>query len=509
MKLSATSKRIIVEISCLLYVFLFIYAAVSKLIDFENFQIQLGQSPLLSEQAGIISWLVPLFEIIIALALFIPRLRTVGLYLAFALMVMFTVYIIIILNFSSFVPCSCGGILEKMGWTEHLIFNVSFILLALIALTIQRKQTDFQKNSLTKFKSFIISIIGVFTASTVFVIALYMLSEEKIHRNNSFLRRYPPHPVTLIKGVNIKYNSYYIAGMSGDRIFLGNTSAPTHVISIDTMLTDIKTFKLQLDNSQKITFYSPQLRIHDSNFFLIDGDVPVIFKGNISDWKAQLYWKGNGNTFSQVESVSPTQFVFRSLDKISNQNVIGRIDLKNPDTLKTSDKLLQKQIDGIFDTDGMLRYNPELDRLVYVYFYRNEFLIADTNLKLDYRGHTIDSIKKASIKIVSKNSGQVTTLAERPIIVNQHSCSSGKYLFIKSDRLGRFEPEEMLKDASIIDVYDLEKQTYKFSFYLYDYKTEKIRSFQIYKNILIGLSEHYLVLYRLQPLNFDLKEITN
>lgn len=498
-------RTILIETFCLLYVLLFIYAAVSKIIDFENFQIQLGQSPLLSAFAGTIAWLVPVSEIIISVTLFIPRLRTVGLYAALSLMIMFTVYIFIILNFSSFVPCSCGGVLEKMGWTEHLIFNICFIILALVALTIERQQTDFQKNNPIKFKSFIIPIAGIFIVSTVFVTALYLLSEEKTHRNNSFLRRYPPHPVTLIKGTNIKYNSYYIAGTSGDRIYLGNTSAPTHVISIDTMLTDIKTFKLQLNNSQKITFYSPQLRIHHPYFFLIDGNVPVIFRGAISDWKADLYWKGNDNTFSQVESVSPTQFIFRSIDKNSNENVIGRIDFKNPDTIKTTTQLLKKQIDGIFDTDGMLRFNSKQNRLIYVYYYRNEFLTADTNLKLDYHGHTIDTINKAVIKIASKNSGQVKTLAEKPIIVNQHSYSSGKYLFIKSDRLGRFEPEEMLKDASIIDVYNLDKQTYEFSFYLYDYKNEKIRSFQIYKNILIGLSEHHLVLYRLQPINFELE----
>src|SRR5690606_11231000 len=125
-------------------------------------------------------------------------------------------------------------------------------------------------------------------------------------------------------------------------------------------------------------------------FFLIDGNVPVIFKGKLLDWKAHLYWLGDkDNTFSHVETASSTQFVFRSLDKSSNQNVIGRIDFDNPDTLSISNQLLQKQIDGIFDTDGMLRYNSELNRLIYVYYYRNEFITADTNLKLDYHGRTI------------------------------------------------------------------------------------------------------------------------
>lgn len=52
MRLSATTKNIILETVCLLLVLLFVYAAISKLLDFENFRIQLGQSPLLSAFAG-------------------------------------------------------------------------------------------------------------------------------------------------------------------------------------------------------------------------------------------------------------------------------------------------------------------------------------------------------------------------------------------------------------------------------------------------------------------------
>src|SRR5690606_35744778 len=110
-----TKHRIsIVYIICLLYALLFTYAAVSKLLDYQNFRVQLGQSPLLSVYADWVAWMVPLSEIIISLMVLFPRTRMVGLVSAFALMVTFTAYIFIILNYSSFVPCSCGGILEKL-----------------------------------------------------------------------------------------------------------------------------------------------------------------------------------------------------------------------------------------------------------------------------------------------------------------------------------------------------------------------------------------------------------
>lgn len=501
MRISVSFKNTIVYIICLLYALLFVYAAVSKLLDFENFRTQLGQSPMLSVYAGIISILVPGIEIAIALALLYQRIRFWAILGAFTLMVMFTTYIIIILNFSSFVPCSCGGVLEKMGWTEHLVFNICFIIIALAGIFLERENVHNKKPK--KYNSPITILLSCFIGGISVVSLLYLLSENEIHRNNSFLRRYPPHPVTTIKGLNIKYNSYYIAGVDKDRIYLGNTTAPSHVFSIDTTLNNPETINIQLDNKNNTTFYAPQIRIHTPYFFLVDGNVPAIFKGSMSDWKAKKYWQGN-HTFSQFEIISPSRFILSGLDKTRGQNVISYLDFSKGIPIIETSQLLEKKIDGVFDTDGMLRYNANLEKVVYVYYYRNEYLTSDTTLKLNYKGRTIDTITQSSIKLAYQDSGRIRTLAKRPELVQLQSAVSGKYLFTKSNRLGKYESEEMLKDASIIDVYDLKKQSYEFSFYLYDYEGEKIKSFSVYGNILIGLSDHYLVLYRLQALNFDI-----
>lgn len=129
-------KKILLEIICGLFILLFTYAAVSKLLDYQQFNVQLGQSPVLAAYADVLAWAVPFGEIVISLMLFVTRFRLIGLFASFFLMVMFTAYIIVILNFSDYVPCSCGGILEKLGWTEHLIFNIAFIALAFIGILI-------------------------------------------------------------------------------------------------------------------------------------------------------------------------------------------------------------------------------------------------------------------------------------------------------------------------------------------------------------------------------------
>ena len=118
---------------------LFIYASVSKLIDYQKFKVQLGQSPLLTEFAGIMAWLIPAIEIVIALMLAIARLRFIAMYAAFCLMVMFTAYIVTITKFSDYVPCSCGGILQRMSWGTHLLFNICVVLVTVAGVIFSNK----------------------------------------------------------------------------------------------------------------------------------------------------------------------------------------------------------------------------------------------------------------------------------------------------------------------------------------------------------------------------------
>ncbi|MBW8244068.1 hypothetical protein K1F50_14765 [Muricauda oceani] len=113
---------------------LFIYAATSKLWDFQQFKVQLGQSPILTAYAGWVAWSVPLIEYILAILLFMDRFRLYALYASLGLMTMFTTYIFLVLNFSDYIPCSCGGVLEDLGWTEHIIFNVFFMSLSILAI---------------------------------------------------------------------------------------------------------------------------------------------------------------------------------------------------------------------------------------------------------------------------------------------------------------------------------------------------------------------------------------
>ena len=84
------NKQFFVDLVTFLLVFLFVYAAVSKLIDFQQFQIQLLKSPLLHVIAVPVSVLTPIAEILIAVMLCFGSMKLIGLYASFSIMLIFT-----------------------------------------------------------------------------------------------------------------------------------------------------------------------------------------------------------------------------------------------------------------------------------------------------------------------------------------------------------------------------------------------------------------------------------
>ncbi|MEP2057667.1 MAG: MauE/DoxX family redox-associated membrane protein [Maribacter litoralis] len=138
-------RKNIPYITSMLFVVLFVYAASSKLFDYQQFQIQLGQSTILTAYADTVAWIVPALELVLSFFLLFERYRLFALYACLGLMSMFTVYIILILNFSDFIPCSCGGVLENLDWSEHVVFNIFFMVLAFFSILELEKNRNFKQ----------------------------------------------------------------------------------------------------------------------------------------------------------------------------------------------------------------------------------------------------------------------------------------------------------------------------------------------------------------------------
>jgi hypothetical protein len=133
-------RSLVSEILSSLFILLFVYTAISKLMVRSTFEYTLSKSPLLDWGAPFFSVAVPLLELIIALLLFVPRTRLKGLYAYTALMTVFTLWIGYLLTIASHRPCSCGGVLKYLTWKEHFLFNLGCIALGIIAIVYEKRR---------------------------------------------------------------------------------------------------------------------------------------------------------------------------------------------------------------------------------------------------------------------------------------------------------------------------------------------------------------------------------
>jgi uncharacterized membrane protein YphA (DoxX/SURF4 family) len=142
-------KKVIVDVATYLLVLLFVYTSLSKVFDFKAFRIQLERQPLTMHVAQLLTFALPLFEMMIAILLVIPRLRKLGLYASLYLMAAFTMYVGYMLAAypKEKLPCTCGGLLRVMNWEQHLIFNLTFTFLAFSGIWISRKLQNKNDNN--------------------------------------------------------------------------------------------------------------------------------------------------------------------------------------------------------------------------------------------------------------------------------------------------------------------------------------------------------------------------
>jgi len=138
-------RTTVIETIVILYIILFLYTGISKIMDYAVFKEQLASSPVLSPVANLIALILPVTEFLVVVLLSFPRWRMKGLYASAALMISFTIYIIAILSFSDKLPCSCGGIIALMSWKQHLAFNSTFIALSFLGISLEKQLRDQDK----------------------------------------------------------------------------------------------------------------------------------------------------------------------------------------------------------------------------------------------------------------------------------------------------------------------------------------------------------------------------
>jgi len=303
--------------------------------------------------------------------------------------------------------------------------------------------------------------------------------------------------------VDLKVNSFYFAGTGNKTIYLGNWTGPFHLIQarvpgLDTTSMDVSVKDLKIPDDYRVF----RMSVDSPYFFLSHGTLPGIFKGSLNRLEAKPFVSNGSPFFVDAEPISPTRIALKSLMKGLKVNELAVFEVDSP-YFEFKPNVLEQQVDGIFCVDGTLQYDRELNRLVYLYAYRNEYIIMDTSLNVINRFHTIDPFAKANIKVANVKSQNYTTLASPPMKTNVQTWVSGNHLFVQSPLMAKNQEKVDFLQSTTIDVYDITKGKYLYTFYLKKYKDNYASMFAVLGDRLLAIYDHYLVEYHLNLPNMD------
>lgn len=340
-------------------------------------------------------------------------------------------------------------------------------------------------------------LLSLFAASSALVLWLHLIGQGEIE-HDQFTRNFVSSGIDKKFQWSLNGPKHYIAGLQGSYLYVADIFQSANLFSVNWEEPNDSIYAIHIPVALKdshISVDSGHAYIADLNSFDI-----FTFSFNEANSLSNGIQVFDSTFFVEAIPLRREVFAIRTLNQ-SNEYVLAIKHSRNALPVD-SPGILEKQLDGLFCTDGMLRYNPALKQLVYVYYYRNEFICMDTALRVIYRGKTIDGVERAQIRVAEIEHGQIMALASPPRIVNKKSHSSGDWLYIHSTIRATNEQHSTFEQNDVVDVYDLRDGQYSGSFYIPRINGEKLRDFKVYGDVLVTIHGTILT-------TFDLHSFTN
>jgi len=338
-------------------------------------------------------------------------------------------------------------------------------------------------------------LTGCFVLTSLIQVVLYF--SNRIIIQNGFTRLFPPHVLGERKTLDLELNSYYIAGIARDSIYLGNFTAPLRLVAVDTNLSMVVHKEIKIMPAIAEMMISPEVKVDAERIYLTDGRSSSYVV--MPDFQSPIVYKRiqSVNTFSALVPLSETSVIFKTYDVAAGQQILTYQAVDRDTVLHRY--LLHKNQDGFFSTDGMLHYNRLKKQLVYVYHYNNTITLLDTTLNIVRKGHTRDTVKTGNIEVVTMPGENQMMIKGTPLLVNRYSSIDDGYLYIYSGLMADNERKGEYDASAVIDVYSLEDLSYLYSFYVSDYEGKKVTGFRILGNSFIVVQGQHLISYDFHP----------
>ena len=119
------------QLPVFLLILVWTYTGLEKIIRFEASRKAFHNQTFPVELAELLSYSIPALELLLAVLLLFSVTRWWGYLGSILLLTVFITYVgLIWVGAFPRVPCNCAGIIESLGWSEHLVLNLIFLILA-------------------------------------------------------------------------------------------------------------------------------------------------------------------------------------------------------------------------------------------------------------------------------------------------------------------------------------------------------------------------------------------
>lgn len=296
---------------------------------------------------------------------------------------------------------------------------------------------------------------------------------------HSIVRRIPVAPKAMsFDGV---HNYYFYTTMLREKVWRMN-------------LTDLRIDSLEINWPEPKKLPSNfKLMAADGSLYLHDQNEQLIFSYELHEkrfWSHHLIKMPNQQVLTGMGNL-----VMRCSDFITAQPVLLKQGLV-AGGMQTMIRPWPDERRGLIPTDGEIHFDPVTKLLSYHYFYKNGFMVWDLNLDKVSSGKTIDTVFKGNLKV--KRFADVFTIEGAPRFVNGIGCSDRGKLYINSHLKADNEAVKAYRNNTVIDVYDLWKGVYLYSFYVPVFKERKLNGFEVRAGNLICLYGEYVVIYKMK-----------
>jgi hypothetical protein len=338
-----------------------------------------------------------------------------------------------------------------------------------------------------------IIIMGL-AVTVVVVLALVAAGPSK----NGFTRKFITVPLTVQAFIEKNENVTGVAGSNKEYLFFG-TNRPDKLFVTDHNLENGHMINTPFKYNDKVAS-NFSITIDSSRIELFAANMPAVFSGSLNTSKTDSF-NMTGKIFTRAVKIDSGYYVFRGFDpenKMKDQLFMKAYPGRG--IVATAINITPINNDAGISTDGMLHYDRVNKLLVYVSYYANQVYLVDKNLNVIRKVQTADTISSLPDFVGKKSEGgnrSVLTNIRPKKVINAGSVVSEGKLYVLSAIQSDKETPEDFNGNTVVDAFTMKLFIYEGSFYVPNYKEQKLWAFSIIGKTLVAIYRKNIIKYSL------------